>query len=133
MNIDASAAEKLTHACLKIAWSQLNNPAASEPTDLHAVAPVVQLADRFRAAALQAVECSIVEDIDIVVDAILYLEHTHAIPPRGDDVTWFSHMLDCLLELACPNTGQNSTTAPFFAALDDGIADARASIERASR
>jgi hypothetical protein len=44
-------------------------------------------------------------DPNLLVRAVRYLAHTHALPPMGKDTEWFSDMLGVLIELACPNTG----------------------------
>lgn len=70
------------------------------------VADIQELADRFYGRASERAKeiHEINEDSQIVNRAVWYLAQVHAIPPMGDDVTWFHEMLEALLELAQPNT-----------------------------
>ena len=44
-------------------------------------------------------------DPNLLIRAVRYLAHTHAVPPMGKDTRWFFGVLDVLVKLACPNTG----------------------------
>jgi hypothetical protein len=65
-------------------------------------------------------------DPNLIIRAVRYLAHAHAIPPMRDDVHWFSTMLWTLIELACPNTGTTQDLETFFRDIEEGIAVARA-------
>ena len=66
-----------------------------------------------------------------IVGAIGYLAYTHAIPPMHTDSDWFWNMLECVTELAFPNTGPRPESEPFLRDLERGIAEARAMMARA--
>ncbi|QYY33654.1 hypothetical protein K2O51_30880 (plasmid) [Cupriavidus pinatubonensis] len=56
----------------------------------------------------------------IVSRAVRYLANVHAIPVRGTDMRWISEMLECLIELAVPNS--TVTDPQFLHDLQAGIA-----------
>ena len=60
-------------------------------------------------------------DPNLLIRAVKYLAHTHAIPPFRDDTLWFRNMLDCLVELACPNVGQTEESVSFFVDIAERI------------
>jgi len=64
-------------------------------------------------------------DADILVRAVAYLAHTHAIPPMHDNREWFLFMLRSLVELSCPKTIQTSESSAIFSDIEWGIALAR--------
>lgn len=64
-------------------------------------------------------------DPNIIVRAVRYLAHVHAIPPHEGNMEWFKSAMDILIELACPNTGVESDQEPFFQDLLQGINEAR--------
>ena len=53
-------------------------------------------------------------DPNLIVRAVRYLDHVHAMPPMRDDTRWFDDMLQVLIELACPNTGASRELEAFF-------------------
>jgi len=71
-------------------------------------------------------------DLKILERAVVYLAHTHAISPMHDSTEWFMFMLRALLELACPETGQNSETIPFLSDLEAGIRTVRNCVEQSA-
>jgi len=60
-------------------------------------------------------------DPNILVRAVRYLAHTHAIPPMRNDTRWFTDMLEVLLELACPNTSIPPRGKEFITDLRRGL------------
>jgi hypothetical protein len=66
--------------------------------------------------------------VEAIVRAVRYLAYTHAIPPMGTNSDWFWNMLECLIELAFPITGQYPTAEPFLRDLERGIAATRAAM-----
>lgn len=60
-------------------------------------------------------------DPNLLVRAVRYLAHTHALPPMGKDTEWFSDMLGVLIELACPNTGLPPKGKAFITDLRRGL------------
>lgn len=64
-------------------------------------------------------------DPNIIVRAVRYIAHKHAIPPMEGDVEAFASMLDVLIELACPNTGVDQDQEQFFKDIEEGIQEAR--------
>ena len=80
------------------------------------------------AAKLQVIALSHLEfiaeqgrDPNILVRAVRYLAHTHAIPPMRVDTGWFTNMLEVLIELACPNTHLPPKGKDFVADLRKGL------------
>lgn len=43
------------------------------------------------------------QDEDLIIFAVKYLGHAHALPPLQSDKRWFDEKLDVILELCCPN------------------------------
>ena len=68
-------------------------------------------------------------DPNLIVRAVKYLNHCHAIPPMVDDTRWFSDMLSVLVELACPNTGASPDLEDFYCDIEEDIAISRADYE----
>lgn len=64
-------------------------------------------------------------DPNMLTHAVTYLEHTHAIPPLGTDTEWFRSMLQCLVELAVPNTGQTEESSKILDDIAIGIEEFR--------
>ena len=60
-------------------------------------------------------------DPNILVRAVRYLAHTHAIPPMRGDTGWYTDMLEVLIELACPNTDLPPKGKDFVADLRKGL------------
>ncbi len=54
------------------------------------------------------------QDPNLITRAVLYLSHSHAIPPRKEDLAWFKYMLEVLIELACPNVIHSKETSQFL-------------------
>lgn len=67
-------------------------------------------------------------DLALIARAIDYLRQVHAIPPMGNDSSWFSDSLTPLLELARPNAGGVEGEALKF--LDDVAQGVQALKER---
>ena len=64
-------------------------------------------------------------DPNLVVRAIRYMAHVHAIPPMGDDTQWFYEVLHALVEVACPNAVVGADDVAFLDDLARGIAESR--------
>lgn len=117
--------DELKSACFDIArntmWSQ-------KPVD---VDEITDLANRFENIARSHLEY--IEDKgrdpNLITRAVRYLEHSQAIPAMGKDTDWFSEMLQALIELACPNVVLDKRAGEFLNDLEEGIAEARTSIE----
>ena len=60
-------------------------------------------------------------DPNLLVRTVRYLAHTHALPPMGKDIRWFSNMLEVLVELACPNTNLPRGGKEFVTDLRRGL------------
>lgn len=65
-------------------------------------------------------------DPNIIVGAVRYLNHVHAMPPMREDTGWFYDMLQVLIELACPNSAGSCELEPFFQNIEEGISQYRA-------
>lgn len=117
--------EALRAACFEAARKSM---ADMRPTD---VEKITRLAETFYKYSLYHVGRLKDQDRDLVIleRAVVYLAHTHAISPMHDSTEWFIFMLRALLELACPETGQNSETIRFLSDLEDGIRSARNCVE----
>lgn len=116
--------EALRAACFEAARKSM---ADIRPTD---VAKITRLAETFYKHSLNHVGRLKDQGLDpgVLERAVVYLAHTHAISPMHDSTEWFIFMLRALLELACPETGQNSETIRFLSDLVDGIRAARESV-----
>ncbi len=94
--------EALREACFAAAKGAMWDV---RPTD---VAKIQDLANSFFTIAMGHVHRLTHQDRDpnILVRAVTYLAHTHAIPPMHDGREWFIFMLAALIELACPGCPQ---------------------------
>lgn len=117
--------EALRAACFEAARKSM---ADIRPTD---VAKINRLAETFYKHSLQHVGRLRDQgrDPQILVRAVVYLAHTHAISPMHDSTEWFMFMLRALLELACPVLEQNMESICFLSDLEDGIRAARNTVE----
>ncbi len=97
------------------------------PTD---VAKIENLAKEFYTIALSHLNQILEQgrDGNILVRAVAYLAHTHAIPPMHDNREWFLFMLRTLVELSCPKTAQTLETAEIYSDIETGIVLARGKI-----
>jgi hypothetical protein len=113
--------EVLRAACFDAARKTLED---ARPID---VAKIHRLADRFYHFALDHVNRIRKQgrDPNILVRAVHYLAHTHAIQPMHDSTEWFFFMLRALLELACPERVQNSESFAIFSDIEEGLTVAR--------
>jgi hypothetical protein len=94
------------------------------PTDIN---KIKELANSFFTFAMSHVS-RITEqgrDPNIVVRAVEYLAHTHAIPAMHDSREWFIFMLGAIIELACPVCSQTKATAALFVDIETGVFLAR--------
>ena len=94
------------------------------PTD---VSKIESLAKEFYSIAMSHLNQILEQgcDANILVRAVGYLAHTHAIPPMHDNREWFLFMLRTLVELSCPKTIQTSDSSAIFSDIESGIAFAR--------
>ena len=94
------------------------------PTD---VSKIESLAKEFYTIALSNLSQILEQgrDANILVRAVVYLAHTHAIPPMHDNREWFLFMLRTLIELSCPKTIQTRESSAIFSDIESGIALAR--------
>src|SRR5687768_7763585 len=65
-------------------------------------------------------------DPNLIVRAVRYLNHVHAMPPLKDDTRWFEEMLQVLIELACPSEEAAADLEMFFRDIEKGVFQARA-------
>jgi hypothetical protein len=114
MKLDPGA---LRAACFAAArntmWEQ-------RPVDLNSIAEV---AGRFFSIAADHEDFVVGQQRDpgLIVRAVEYLAHTHAIPPMRDDTSWFQDMLAVLIELACPNSRAIPDFEAFFRDIEAGM------------
>lgn len=113
--------EELKAVCYEVAT---NTMWAQRPVD---VASIEAVSARFFKIA-QEQEQFVTEldrDPNLIVRAVRYLNHAHAMPPMRDDTQWFYDMLRVLIELACPDTGASPELEAFFRDIEEGIATSR--------
>jgi hypothetical protein len=117
--------EALRAACFEAARKTMED---ARPTD---VARINALADRFYHCARVHVGRIRDQGCDpaILVRAVAYLAHTHAIPQMHDSFEWFFFMLRALVELACPVGDVKEDTISFLLDLETGIGIARQAAE----
>ena len=109
--------EGLLSACKEVARATLWQ--TPEPFELRDIVDTDQIAATVQAYFDEAVRQadSVAEqggDPNLVMRAVLYLAHEHAIPPMKDDVTWFEDHLDVLLRLVFPITEPAENAARFM-------------------
>lgn len=124
--------DELERACREVVRSTLWQ--TPNPQDIHDIVDADQIARLTAAYVEEALwHLDFVEgtgrDPNLITRAVRYLAATHAIPPMGEDLAWFHYMLQALVELACPNTGQNRESAAFLADIRAGIEEAEADLE----
>ncbi len=109
--------EELRAACFEAARKSM---ADIRPTD---VSKITKLAGLFYQHALHHVGRLRDQghDPQILVRAVVYMAHTHAISPMHDSTEWFIFMLRALLELSCPEIGQDRDSIAFLADVEAGI------------
>ena len=61
-------------------------------------------------------------DPNLLIRAVRYLNHVHAMPPMRDDTRWFDDMLQVLIGLACPDEEASAELEAFFQDIEQGIA-----------
>jgi hypothetical protein len=109
--------EALHEACFAVARKTMWDV---RPMD---VEKIRSLADSFFSIALSHLnrtreqEC----DPDILVRAVVYMAHTHAVPPMHDSKEWFIFVIAALLELTCPVCSQNKESAAILDDIEKGI------------
>ncbi|HOP40323.1 MAG TPA: hypothetical protein PLI53_04700 [Geobacteraceae bacterium] len=113
--------EALREACFNAARRTLED---ARPVD---VARIDRLADRFYHHAREHVSRIKMQgrDPNILVRAVNYLAHTHAIQPMHDSTEWFFFMMRALVELVCPEQQQDEKSKKVFADIEEGLALAR--------
>lgn len=112
--------ETLHAACLGVAREKLWKPKGEKKST---VKEIESLAEKLHTVVLHHVEFIIEQgrDPNILVRAVRYLAHTHAIPPTRDDRGWFVDMLQVLIKLACPNTNLQPGGKAFITDLRKGL------------
>ena len=112
--------EALHAACRAVAKETLWKPAGEKKTTEK---EVETLAGQLYDIALGPLDFIIEQgrDPNVLVRAVRYLAHTHAIPPMRNDTGWFIDMLEVLIELACPNTDLPRNGKAFIADLRRGL------------
>jgi len=112
--------EALHAACLEVARSTLWNPRGEKKSTVKEIGALAKRLHRATLAHLEFIKMQ-GRDPNLLVRAVRYLAHTHAIPPMRDDTGWFEDMLEVLIELACPNTGLPPRGKDFVADLRKGL------------
>jgi hypothetical protein len=115
------AEDELQAACYEVA--RITGWKHKEPlsTSLDAVTPMaLRYAGIARHHADQLAEGG--QDPNIIIRAIRYLAEQHAIPPMGDDIRWFSDMVDVLMGIVLWEGQPAEPTTDFFKDLQAAIA-----------
>lgn len=112
--------EALHAACRAVAKQTLWKPPGEKKTTEKIVET---LAGQLYGIALDRLEFIATQGLDpnLLVRAVRYLAHTHAIPPMRNDTGWFVDMLEVLIELACPNTNLPRGGKAFVTDLRRGL------------
>jgi hypothetical protein len=124
--------EALRKACRDVADSTLwQTPKPVDISDIIDTDQIAQTTQDYFDEAMRHVEYvdHFGRDPNLVVRAVRYLAHAHAIPPMKQDLTWFRNMLEAAIELACPNSIHTPESAEFFDDIEEGIRDARENAE----
>ncbi len=107
--------EELKSACFDLArttkWSQ-------KPIDAQLLS---SLAEKLEKIARDFLNEPLERDIPLIVKAIRYLNHVHAMPPMDDDTMWFYNMLSVVVEIARPNIVVDERGKPFLKEMKQGI------------
>jgi len=111
-----SDTSELDAACLEVA------KATKWTRKLIDAEEITSLAERYAKIARAHLSEPLDINPNVMARAIRYLGHVHAIPPMEDDLLWFDHMLQALLEVARPNTGLDARSKPFLKDMLRGIA-----------
>ena len=131
-NFDKNA---LIKACKKVASQTLwQTPNPIDITDIIDSEQIKQTTQKYFEEALRHVEFITEQkrDPNLITRAVLYLSESHAMPPMKEDITWFSNMLEALIELACPNVIHSGKSAEFLYDVEDGIEKIRDGSESAT-
>lgn len=70
-------------------------------------------------------------DPNVLIRAVRYLAHHHAIPPMRDSTIWFEEMLACLIELILPNSTVIEDEGAFLLDVAAGVGDSLAEVQHA--
>jgi len=118
---------KLKNACFEVARNTMWD---TRPID---VADIESVANRFFEIAKDHEEFIVGQgqDPNLITRAVLYLAHSHAIPPMRDNIQWYSDMLATLVELACPNVRAIEENEAFYHDIEEGIEIARSEYKKA--
>jgi hypothetical protein len=118
--------DALRSACFEAARKTMED---ARPTDVKRIA---RLADTFNSFAFEHSRRVKERGMDprVVLRAVNYLTHTHAIPPMHDSTEWFLFMLRAMMELACPEKEQTGETALFLKDVEKGIAFSQSKISQ---
>jgi hypothetical protein len=109
--------QQLEEACFDLARS---TKWAMRPVD---TSEIKDLSKRFISVVLEEEDAGreLGITIPLLTRAVHYLRQAHAIPPMGEDVTWFKDMLRAILEIACPNVSLEGQGRQFLCDLLVGI------------
>jgi Fic family protein len=117
--------EKLKAACFAVATNTMWERRPVDVEDIEAVAESYFKIAEHHEEFIKGQK----RDPNIIVRAVHYINHFHAMPPMKDDTKWFSNMLDVLVELACPNTIASSELESFYRDVEQGITESRSNYQ----
>ena len=121
----------LFETCKKVAGQTLwQTPRPINVTDIVDSEQIKQTTQKYFEEALRHVEFITEQkrDPNLITRAVLYLSEHHAIPPMKENITWFSNMLEVLIELACPNVIDSEKPAPFLYDIEEAIKESQKNI-----
>jgi len=120
--------EALLEACKELVkYTLWQTPEPQHISDIIDTEQIKKTTQKYFEEALSHVEFIIEHkrDPNLITRAVLYLSQAHAIPPMKEDLTWFSNMLEAVIELACPNAIHSKETAQFLYDIEEGIKEIR--------
>jgi hypothetical protein len=107
--------DKLRHACFELALSVRRLGA---PVELNAIAD-----ESYKIAIAEIGESPNV-DLALLARAATYINRAHGSPVKADKISWFSHTLRALIEVARPNVVIDDDGRLFLKDMRDGIDEA---------
>lgn len=125
--------EALFEACKELVKHTLwQTPEPQDISDIIDTEQIKKTIQKYLEEALRHVEFIVEQkrDPNLITRAVLYLSQAHAIPPMKEDLTWFSNMLEAVIELACPNAIHSKETAQFLYDIEEGIKEIRKDMEK---
>jgi hypothetical protein len=110
--------DALRHACVELARTRIRFGA---PIDLAMIRAIVD--EFYKIAAAEIVDSPNV-DRALLARAVTYINRVHSIPLEADEISWFTHTLRALIEVARPNVIVGDDGTHFLKEMRAGIDEA---------